>query len=379
MISRGHQKIVSKIVTVNLANDSYDIHIGYGLLQILDHYLSDLLHQRVTIITESNVAELHLTRLTEPLDQVGIKWEVIILEPGEKSKSLTVVHEVVEKLLSLQIERKDLLIAFGGGVIGDLAGFVASIVLRGIEYVQIPTTLLAQVDSAIGGKTGINSKQGKNLIGSFKQPKLVLNDLELITTLPARQYWAGYGEVLKYGLICDRDFFDWLETNSNQIKEMEIETIMKMVQKSCQIKSTIVEEDEKELGNQRTLLNLGHTFGHAFETLTDYTNCLLHGEAVTIGCNLAFQLSAESKFCPKEDVERLTDHMRSFQLVHSPNQIKYNLPTAQMLMKAMKKDKKVMNGVLRFVLVRGIGEAFVAENVNLGLVEKILQSNLPHQ
>ena len=376
MIQSPIKNTLRNTVHVDLQDRSYNIHIGFGLLKDLDSYLNKYLrHPKVAIVTEKNVADLHLSKVTAPLDRAGIERHTIILEPGEKSKSWSVLQNVVEKLINLGLERNDVVIAFGGGMIGDLVGFASSILYRGVDCIQIPTTFLSQVDSAVGGKTGINSPHGKNLIGTFTQPKLVLNDLELILTLPCREYWSGYAEVLKYGLINDADFFDWLDNNKWNIQNRDAETIMKMVQNSCHQKVSIVKTDEKEQGS-RALLNLGHTFGHAFETITGYSGNLLHGEGVSIGCNLAFQVSKELGLCSKEELDRLVNHMKSLRLVYKPNQVLKEMPTSEDLIEIMKRDKKSRQGQIRFILVKGIGKAFISGDVNLEIVKKAIQANL---
>ncbi len=364
------------MVSVNLAQRTYDIHVKPGLLDSLGELLAPFLTRpRVVIVTDSVIADLHLDRLTCPLEQAHIHWDPVVLDPGEKTKSWDALQKVTETLIKLEVERNDLVIAFGGGVIGDLAGFAAAIVRRGVNYVQIPTTLLAQVDSSVGGKTGINSFRGKNLIGSFYQPKMVLVDLELLTTLPARVFWAGYGEVLKYGLLGDVKFFDWMSAHSTEIRNRDLHALNRVVTRSCEIKASLVSQDEQERG-QRALLNLGHTFGHAFETLTGYSDRLLHGEAVTIGCKLAFELSYLRQLCPRKDVSRVVDHMKEMGLVHSARQIRGKLPTAEAIIDAMHQDKKAVDGKVKFVLVEGIGKAFVADDVDLGLVQQVLQAHL---
>jgi 3-dehydroquinate synthase len=281
----------------------------------------------------------------------------------------------VEWLLSVKVERGDLVVALGGGVIGDLAGFAAAILRRGVRFVQVPTTLLAQVDSSVGGKTGINSAQGKNLVGAFHQPVLVIADTALLETLPARDYLAGYSEVVKYGLLGDAGFFGWLEANAARMAAREPAALVHAVTRSCEMKAGIVMRDETEQG-ERALLNLGHTFGHALEAATGYSERLLHGEGVAIGCALAFDLSARLGHCAQEEPGRVRAHLAAMGMVRDLVCVPGVLPGAGALMALMAQDKKVVEGRLRFVLARGIGEAFVAADVPGAVVEGLLAEAL---
>jgi 3-dehydroquinate synthase len=285
------------------------------------------------------------------------------------------LERAVEWLIAAQVNRDDVVLAFGGGVIGDLAGFAAAILRRGVGFVQMPTTLLAQVDSSVGGKTGINSPQGKNLVGAFHQPRLVLADTALLDTLPPRDFRAGYAEVAKYGLFGDADFFAWLEANGRALAADDAEARLHAVRRSCEMKAAIVARDETEQGD-RALLNLGHTFGHALEAATGYSNRLLHGEAVSIGCALAFDLSARLGLCPQEIPSRVAAHFAAMGLSHRLTDIPGDLPDAAGLVALMGQDKKVRDGRLAFVLVRDIGAAFVARDVDLGRVERLLAEAL---
>ncbi|MBT4701835.1 MAG: 3-dehydroquinate synthase, partial [Rhodospirillaceae bacterium] len=278
-------------LNVDLADRSYDIFIGEDLLDRAGDFMAPLLSlKNAVIITDSNVGPLYLTRLQASLDAVGISHSAIVLPAGEATKSFAHLEQLTSQLLSTPVERKTMLIALGGGVIGDITGFAAAITLRGMDFVQIPTTLLSQVDSSVGGKTGINTPQGKNLVGAFHQPRLVLADISTLTSLPRREFLAGYAEVAKYGLLGNFEFFSWLEENGGKVCDGDPDSIRHAVLTSCQDKARVVAEDEREFG-RRALLNLGHTFGHSLEAQIGYGGELLHGEAVAIGMDMAFELS----------------------------------------------------------------------------------------
>ena len=367
---------LTRIVPVPLPGRAYDIHIGPGLLTQVADLMSPLLRRRrVAIITDRRVADLHLARLQAGLAAGDIACSTLVLPPGEATKSWAALGQTVEWLLAERIERGDLVVAFGGGVIGDLTGFAAAVVRRGIRFVQIPTTLLAQVDSSVGGKTGINSPQGKNLIGAFHQPVLVLADTDLLGTLPPRDLLAGYGEVVKYGLLGDAGFFDWLEVNGPALAAGDTAARVHVVTRSCQMKADIVLRDEHEHGD-RALLNLGHTFCHALEAATGYSDRLLHGEGVAIGCALAFELSARLGLCAQEDPSRVRAHLAAMGMKTDIADIGGDLPGAEALLDLMGQDKKVVDGQLRFVLARGIGQAFVSANVPRGAVLGLLKEAL---
>lgn len=360
-----------EIVTVPLAARSYDILIGEGLLREAGAHISPLLKQkqkRVCIITDSNVAKHHLPTLEAALKLAGIESHALVLPAGEKTKSFKYLQQVVDFVLGLSIERNFTLIALGGGVIGDLTGFAASTVLRGIDFIQIPTTLLSMVDSSVGGKTGINTAHGKNLVGAFYQPKLVLMDLNLLATLPRREFASGYAEVVKYGLINNRPFFDWLEKNLRAIKKREPKALLCAITESCKAKRDIVAADERESG-VRALLNLGHTFGHALEAETGFSRKLLHGEAVAIGMVQAFELSAKMGLCPVADVEKTKAHLKKAGLP-----IAYPGLAPKALLAHMKKDKKVKDGHMVFILTRGIGNSFISDTVQESAVLSVLES-----
>ncbi|OZB13738.1 MAG: 3-dehydroquinate synthase, partial [Rhodobacterales bacterium 34-62-10] len=329
-------------------------------------------------ITDENVAKRHLDALRAGLATAGITMEALVLPPGETTKSWPHLTTSVEWLLEQKVERKDVVIAFGGGVIGDLVGFAAAILRRGVRFVQIPTSLLAQVDSSVGGKTGINSAHGKNLIGAFHQPCLVLADTAVLDTLTARDFLAGYGEVVKYGLLGDYAFFQWLEDNALRAASGDMDARIHAVTRSVQMKAEIVARDETEEGD-RALLNLGHTFCHALEAATGYSDRLLHGEGVSIGCALAFELSARLGLCPQEDPSRLRAHLRNLKMKVDLSDIQGDLPDADGLITLMAQDKKVSDGKLTFILARGIGQAFITRDVPREVLHKLLSDALANR
>jgi 3-dehydroquinate synthase len=363
-------------VRVDLGARSYEVRVGAGLIAQAGAEIAPLLRRkRVAIVTEEQVAALHLEGLSAGLATAGIETRALALAPGEGTKSWRHLEQVVEWLLSAQVERGDVVVALGGGVIGDLAGFAAAILRRGVRFVQVPTTLLAQVDSSVGGKTGINSAQGKNLIGAFHQPSLVLADIDLLETLPRRDFLAGYGEVVKYGLLGDAEFFGWLEHNGPALAAGARDLRAQAVRHSVAMKAAIVARDETEAG-ERAHLNLGHTFGHALEAATGYSARLLHGEGVAIGCVLALTLSARLGLCPQEDPGRLAAHLEAMGLRARIADIPGTLPGTEALIALMGQDKKVQDGRLRFVLARGIGQAFVADDVPLDALRAVLDEAL---
>ncbi|WP_423210164.1 3-dehydroquinate synthase [Paracoccus yeei] len=363
-------------VRVDLGARSYDVRIGQGLLDRAGAEVLALAgRRRVAILTDRTVAERHLPRLQEALRAEGIEAPALILPAGEATKSWSHLGEAVEWLIAQRIERKDLVIALGGGVIGDLAGFAAAILRRGVRFVQIPTSLLAQVDSSVGGKTGINSPQGKNLIGAFHQPALVLADIDVLATLSPRDFRAGYGEVAKYGLLGDESFFDWLEAAGPMLSR-DPAALQRAVHHSVAMKAGIVQRDETEQG-ERALLNLGHTFGHALESATGYSDRLLHGEGVAVGCTLAFELSARMGLCSQEAPSRVSAHFAAMGLPSRIAQIPGDLPDDAALIALMGQDKKVQDGKLRFILARGIGQSFVTDAVDAADLRAVLaQSRL---
>ncbi len=363
-------------VHVPLEGREYDIHIGPGLLAQSGALIAPLLPRpRVAIVADEHVADLHLNSLLKGLESQGISAVHMTLPQGESTKSWPHFERVVEWLLEQKVERKDVVVAFGGGVIGDLVGFAAAVLRRGVRFVQVPTSLLAQVDSSVGGKTGINAPQGKNLIGAFHQPSMVLADTVVLGTLTERDYLAGYGEVVKYGLLGDSEFFQWLEGNASRAAGGDMEARIAAVKRSVEMKAEIVVRDETEQGD-RALLNLGHTFCHALEAATGYSDRLLHGEGVAIGCALAFELSSRMGLCSQEDPSRVRAHLRDMNMKVDLSDIEGELPDADTLLELMGQDKKVVDGKLRFILARGIGEAFVTSDVDPAMVRDLLQEAL---
>jgi len=361
---------------VGLGARSYDILVGAGLLADAGTYLSGVLAApRVVVVTDGNVAPHHLAPLEAALDAAAIQHAAIVLEAGEQTKDFSHLQDLVGKLLGQGVDRGTTLVALGGGVVGDITGFAAAIVLRGIDFVQIPTTLLAQVDSSVGGKTGINAENGKNLVGAFHQPKLVIADTETLNTLAPRELRAGYAEVVKYGLIGDRVFFDWLAENASRILNGDADARRHAVVTSCLAKADVVSEDEHEHG-RRALLNLGHTFGHALEAETGFGDELLHGEAVAIGMVLAFELSARLGLCPEADAVAVRGHLQDLGLPVGLGGLKHDAWSAEILLSHMASDKKVRGGKPTFILARGIGAAFSTDDVDTGAVRALLEDAL---
>jgi 3-dehydroquinate synthase len=363
-------------VDVALGPRSYAVRIGPGLIDDAGAALAPLLRRpRVAIVTDETVAALHLPRLEAALAAAGIVSSALALPPGEATKGWGVLSRATEWLLAERVERRDVVIALGGGVIGDLAGFAAAILRRGVRFVQIPTTLLAQVDSSVGGKTGINTAQGKNLVGAFHQPSLVLADTDLLATLPDRDFRAGMGEVVKYGLLGDAGFFDWLVAQADALAARDPAALVEAVRVSVAMKAGIVGRDETEEG-ERALLNLGHTFCHALEAATGYSGRLLHGEGVAIGCALAFDLSARLGLCAPAEKERARAGLDRLGLASRLAAIPGALPGPDALIALMEQDKKVIDGRLRFILARAVGQAFVAEDVPRDAVAALLAEAL---
>ncbi|MEK1900493.1 MAG: 3-dehydroquinate synthase [Rhizobium sp.] len=364
-------------VHVPLGERAYDILIGPGLIARAGGEIgSRLKGRKAAIITDEHVAPLYLDALKASLDTAGIASAAVVLPAGEKTKSFEHLVNVCDKVLEARVERNDYVIALGGGVIGDLSGFAAGIVRRGVRFVQVPTSLLAQVDSSVGGKTGINSRHGKNLIGVFHQPDLVLADTDVLNSLSEREFRAGYAEVAKYGLIDKPDFFAWLENNWQAVfagGSARIEAIAV----SCQAKADVVVADERENG-QRALLNLGHTFGHALEAATAYDSSrLVHGEGVSIGMVLAHEFSARMNLASPDDARRVEAHLKAVGLPTRMSEIPGTLPPAEVLMDAIAQDKKVKGGKLTFILTRGIGQSFVADDVPASEVISFLKEKHP--
>ena len=364
-------------VHVDLGVRAYDVRIGSGLLARAGAEIVPLLgsRKRLVVVSDETVAAAHLPALKAGLAAAGISCEALLLPPGEATKCWAQLERVTEWLLAQKVERRDIVVALGGGVIGDLVGFAAAILRRGVRFVQIPTSLLAQVDSSVGGKTGINSPAGKNLIGAFHQPSLVLADIDVLQTLTPRDFLAGYGEVVKYGLLGDASFFTWLEASAEDLLARRPAALAHAVTRSVEMKAEIVVRDETEQGD-RALLNLGHTFCHALEAATGYSDRLLHGEGVAIGCALAFELSARLGLCPQEDPSRLRAHLAEMGMKRDLSDIPGDLPSAEVLYDLMGQDKKVLDGAIRFVLARGIGRAFVTADVPRETVMALLREAL---
>lgn len=363
-------------LTVALGERSYEILTGPGLIARAGAHIAPLLARpRTAIVTDENVAALHLEPLKAALKAAGIEAEAVIVPAGEASKSVASWERVTGALLDLKIARDDLIIALGGGVVGDLAGFAAATLRRGAGFIQIPTSLLAQVDSSVGGKTGINAPHGKNLIGAFHQPRLVLADTDTLKTLPGREFLAGYAETVKYGLLGDAAFFDWLEVNGPAIAAGDDALRARAIRRACEMKAGIVERDETETG-ERALLNLGHTFGHALEAATGYSDRLLHGEGVSTGTVLAFELSARLGLCSQETPGRVSAHFRDMGMKTTLADIEGELPGADALIALMAQDKKVKDGKIVFILARAIGEAFIAKDIPVEKAQAVIADAL---
>jgi 3-dehydroquinate synthase len=362
-------------VNVGLGNRGYDIVIGRGVVASLAARIAALKPgARLAIVTDENVARLHLEAIERQLSAAGMTPSRIVVPPGEGSKSFASFERVCDALIEARIERNDLIIALGGGVVGDLAGYAAASVRRGLDFVQVPTSLLAQVDSSVGGKTGINSRHGKNLVGAFHQPILVIADTALLDTLPRRDFCAGYAELAKFGLLGDAGFFAWLEANWQDLfdggpaREHAIAV-------ACRGKAGVVARDERETG-ERALLNLGHTFGHAFEAAAGFSTKLLHGEAVSLGIACAFEFSSKLGLLPPADAERAIRHLAAVGLPTHIKDVPAVQTNADTLMALIAQDKKVRRGKLTFILLRGVGRAFVAPDVDPAEVRAFLAEKL---
>ena len=361
---------------VVLGRRGYDIAVGEGLLAVAGGLIKPLLASpRAIVVTDANVGPLYLAALEASLGEAAIDHDAVVLAAGEKTKDIDHLARLTDSLLEMKIDRATTLIALGGGVVGDLAGFAAAITLRGLDYVQIPTTLLSQVDSSVGGKTGINTAAGKNLIGAFHQPIGVLADTATLASLPRRQLLAGYAEVVKYALIGDRGFFAWLEGNFDDLLDGAKAALRHAVLTCCAAKAAIVAEDERESG-RRAMLNLGHTFAHALEAQSGYTGELLHGEAVAVGMVLAFELSVRLGLCPAADRDRVRRHLAEAGLPANLSGLADPSWSAASLAAHMEKDKKVKAGRTTFILARGIGKAFIAEDVDRADVLAVLEDAL---
>ncbi len=362
---------MNEIVTVSLGERSYPIHIGPGLLARAGDLLKPLAKGPLPVVTDSHVAEIHLAALLEALGKAGLDAHPIVLPAGEATKSFAGLEQLSRELLASGVDRGGLVVALGGGVIGDLTGFAAGVLKRGVAFAQIPTTLLAQVDSSVGGKTAINTAQGKNLVGLFHQPRIVIADSDVLATLPRREWLAGYAEIVKYGALGDAAFFEWLEANAAKMLAGDVGAMVHAVARSCRMKADIVARDERETGD-RALLNLGHTFGHALEAATGYSERLLHGEGVAIGMALAFRLSVKLGLCSGQDADRFVRHLQAVGLPASLAEIPgARLPPA-VLLEHMAHDKKVKDGRIQFILLRGVGQAFVTADVPMDAVRDVL-------
>ncbi len=366
----------STCVNVDLGERSYSIRIGNNLLDYAGQMIAEILPgSRCVIVTDENVARLYLKKLKESLASQNIEHAEIVVAPGEASKSFQVLQSVASQILDTRFERNDVVIGFGGGVIGDLAGFAASMIRRGMNFVQIPTSLLAQVDSSVGGKTGINAMQGKNLIGAFQQPRLVIADSGLLKSLSMREFRAGYAEMAKYGLIDRPEFFRQLEENWGDIFSFGNQLI-EAVAISCEAKAKVVADDEFERGS-RALLNLGHTFGHALEVATGYdTSRLVHGEGVAIGIVLAHEFSNRMNLCDADSVDRVRHHFAQVGLPTSIAEIPGEMPDADKLLEHIFQDKKVSRGELTFILTKGLGQSYIANNVTATEIQAFLKEKL---
>jgi 3-dehydroquinate synthase len=357
-------------IRVELASRGYDIVVGAGLFERAGEWLGPVLREkRLFVVTDERVAAAQWPRLARGLREAGISAQHVSVPAGEASKDFAHLEKVLNAVLEQRPERGSMLLALGGGVVGDLTGLAASLLLRGVDFIQAPTTLLAQVDSGVGGKTGINTRHGKNLVGTFHQPRLVLTDLDTLTTLPRRELLAGYAEVVKYGLIDEPEFFAWLEANGARLIAGDIAARAYAVEQGCRAKARIVAADERETA-QRALLNLGHTFGHALEATLGYGNELLHGEGVAIGMTLAFDMSVRLGLAPAADAARVRRHLAAVGLPTRPPGLHGDVDR---LLALMAQDKKVRDGRITFVLARGIGKAFIARDVDTEVVRAVLQ------
>ncbi|PZO53484.1 MAG: 3-dehydroquinate synthase [Alphaproteobacteria bacterium] len=364
---------MTQTIPVRLAARSYDVHIGHGLLARAGQLIAPFAPSgRVFVVTDRNVADAHLQALIAGLGRLDAR-NVFVLEPGEQTKSFAGLEQLLSAMLAANITRKDLVIAFGGGVIGDLAGLAAGLVKRGVDFVQIPTTLLAQVDSSVGGKTAIDTPEGKNLVGLIHQPRLVLADTDVLSTLPMRERRAGYAEIVKAGLIADAAFFAWCEANAAAILDNDRDALTHAITTAVAFKAGVVARDETEQG-ERALLNLGHTFAHALEAHGGYSADLLHGEAVAAGISLAFKLSAQLGHCTQADAERVTAHLNAAGFITDLRQLPGAPFSAEALLSLIASDKKAEAGRLTFILARAIGRAFIDKDTPADAVRALLQA-----
>ncbi len=356
---------------VELGTRSYDIVVGSQLLREAGALIGAVARQkRAIVVTDANVAHLHLEALRRALDAGGFAHSAIVLPPGEETKDFAHFQKLCDDVLALGVERTTPIVALGGGVVGDLAGFVAATLLRGLDYVQVPTTLLAQVDSSVGGKTAIDTRHGKNLVGAFHQPSLVIADVDTLATLPRRELLAGYAEVVKYGLIRDRAFYEWLEASAEPLLAGDIGLRREAVLRSCAAKAAMVAADEREAG-ERAVLNFGHTFGHALEAAAEFGPALLHGEAVALGMRMAFDLSVRLRLCPADAAARVRRHFAAVGLRTEIGGV-----DADALLAYMQKDKKVRDGRVTLILARDIGRAFVSHAVSSQDLHRFLRDEV---
>ena len=375
----------SKILNVSLnreiENLSYPIIIGDNILSSSGEILKEFIYKKNVIVIYDSFFSVKTSpnnefeEFVQSINKLTTTLNFIDIPGGDQTKNINQLNEIIEKVLTYGIDRQNVIIAFGGGVIGDIAGFAASILLRGINYIQVPTTLLSQVDSSVGGKTGINSKIGKNLIGSFHQPQAVLADINILKTLPKREFRAGFAEVVKYGLIKDLEFFNWLNQEYDSIFIYDKIKLQKMITKSCEIKAKIIKNDEKE-GGKRALLNLGHTFAHAIESFGNFDGRIIHGEAVSIGICLAFKLSNKLCFCSTDDTKKVINLFQKSKLPTSLHDIKkLSISTSGMIEK-FKLDKKNRQNELTFILNKRIGESFIKHNVSVNVLTQFLNEEI---
>ena len=373
-------EIINVSLSRKLNNLSYPIFVGNNLLSNSDNIIKQFVHDRKIVLIHDNFFSVekknnhNFINFVKTIKNLSKSVNLIGIPGGDKTKNISQLNIILEKSLSYKISRDSIVIAFGGGVVGDIAGFASSILLRGLDYIQIPTTLLSQVDSSVGGKTGINSSKSKNLIGSFHQPIAVIADIDMLKTLPKREFLAGMVEIIKYGLIKDLNFFDYLEKNYKEILNYEQSKLKNIICMSCKVKSAIIKKDEKENG-ERALLNLGHTFGHAIESFGKYDGTIIHGEAVSIGICLAFKLSSKMGFCSEIETTRVINLLRNLKLPTSLKETSISITTSKMLDK-FKYDKKNKNNQLTFILNRRIGKSFIKNDMDINVLTKFLDEEM---
>lgn len=366
-------------IHVSLDDRSYDIHIGEKLHENLNAYIPhelNIANHTVFIITDENVDKHHTQKYQQAISGLGaVQVHKYVLPAGEATKCFSNVENLCNWMLENNVKRQSIVFTIGGGVVGDIGAFAASIVMRGVSFIQVPTTLLSQVDSSVGGKTGINTSHGKNLIGSFYQPKAVLCDISTLETLPQREMLAGYAEVVKYGLIDDMEFFDWLCNNGEQVCGKNVDKLRYAIKKSCRSKADLVAQDEREIG-ARALLNLGHTFGHALESVCGYDGTLLHGEAVAIGMVLAFQLSEDLGYCEDGCAVKIQEHLKKVGLPTTAKEIATLQTTPEELYELMRGDKKATAKAINFIMAKGIGQSYITSEVSKDAVIRTLKESL---